>query len=59
VLLVTGTGTRTWLRQIIDVPGEQLPRVRVIEMPAGHAPALVSMDRFLVVAAFHAIGRTA
>ena len=46
VLLVAGTGNQTWLRQIIDVPGEQLPRVRVIEMPAGHAPHLVSMEVF-------------
>jgi pimeloyl-ACP methyl ester carboxylesterase len=46
VLLVTGTGTSPFLRDIIDTLGAAFPRARVIEMPAGHAPHLVSPDRF-------------
>jgi pimeloyl-ACP methyl ester carboxylesterase len=54
VLLVAGTGTPPWLRRITDVLAEQLAHARVVEMPAGHAPQLVSMDRFLAeMAAFH------
>lgn len=47
VLLVTGTGTTPWLRRIHDTLGELFPRARATEMPGGHAPQLVSMDRFL------------
>jgi pimeloyl-ACP methyl ester carboxylesterase len=46
VLLVTGTGTSPFLRHVIDTLGAEFPRARVIEMPAGHAPHLVSPDRF-------------
>jgi pimeloyl-ACP methyl ester carboxylesterase len=46
VLLVTGTGTSPFLRDVIDTLAAAFPRVRVIEMPAGHAPHLVSPDRF-------------
>jgi pimeloyl-ACP methyl ester carboxylesterase len=47
VLLVTGTGTSPFLRRIHETLAEYLPRARTLEMPAGHAPQLVSMDRFL------------
>ncbi len=47
VLLATGTGTSPFLRHIIDTLAATLPDARVIEMPAGHAPHLVSTDRFL------------
>lgn len=47
VLLVVGTGTRPFLRRVHDTLAAHLPRVRTTEMPAGHAPHLVSMDRFL------------
>jgi pimeloyl-ACP methyl ester carboxylesterase len=47
VLLVTGTGTPPWLRRIIDALAKRIPGARLVEMPAGHAPQLVSMDRFL------------
>ncbi len=47
VLLVKGTGSAKFLHQIIDVPAVELPHARVVEMPAGHAPQIVSMDRFL------------
>lgn len=48
VLLPTGTGTSPFLREITTVLDGALPDSRVIEMPAGHAPHIVSMDRFLV-----------
>ncbi len=47
VLLVKGTGSAKFLHQIIDVLAVELPHARTIEMPAGHAPHIVSMDRFL------------
>ena len=54
VLLVTGTGTPSWMRRITDTLAERLPYARVIELPGGHAPQLVSMESFLEeLAAFH------
>jgi pimeloyl-ACP methyl ester carboxylesterase len=54
VLLVTGTGTSRFLRRIHDTLAATLPRARTAEMPAGHAPQLVSMERFLEeLARFH------
>ncbi len=47
VLLVKGTGSARFLHQIIDTLAAELPHARVVEMPAGHAPHIVSMDRFL------------
>jgi pimeloyl-ACP methyl ester carboxylesterase len=47
VLLVKGTGSAKFLHQIIDVLAAELPHARVVEMPAGHAPQIVSMERFL------------
>lgn len=46
-LLVTGTGTAPYLRRVHDRLAALLPRARSVEMPAGHAPHLVSMDLFL------------
>ena len=58
VLLVTGTGTAPFLRRIHDTLAVELPSARTIEMPAGHAPQIVSMDRFLEeVTAFQAATR--
>jgi pimeloyl-ACP methyl ester carboxylesterase len=58
VLLVTGTGTAPFLRRIQDKLVRTLPAARAVEMPAGHAPQLVSPDRFLAeLAAFHAEGQ--
>jgi pimeloyl-ACP methyl ester carboxylesterase len=55
VLLVTGTGTVPFLRRIHDALARELSRARTTEMPAGHAPQIVSMDRFLdELAAFQA-----
>ena len=47
VLLVKGNGSAKFLHQIIDELALQLPNAQVEEMPAGHAPHIVSMDRFL------------
>jgi pimeloyl-ACP methyl ester carboxylesterase len=47
VLLVKGTGSAPFLHAVIDALHERLPNNEVVEYPAGHAPHLVSMDRFL------------
>lgn len=47
VLLVKGTGSSRFLHQAIDAMASCLPLAKVVEMPAGHAPHIVSMDRFL------------
>lgn len=47
VLLVTGTGTATFLRAIIETLQSRLPRARTVELPGGHAPHLASTDQFL------------
>ena len=47
VLLVRGTGSAQFLHQIIHGLATQFPQARVVEMPAGHAPHIVSRDRFL------------
>ena len=47
VLLFKGTGSAKFLHQIIDALARFLPHAEVVEMPAGHAPQLVSIDRFL------------
>lgn len=46
VLLVKGTGSAKFLHQIIDALAVQLPHAQLVEIPAGHAPHIVSMDRF-------------
>lgn len=47
VLLVKGTGSTRWLHHIIDGLSETLPHSRVLEFPGGHAPHIVSRDKFL------------
>ena len=47
VLLLKGTGSAKFLHQIIDELAKNLPHAQVVEIPAGHAPHIVSMDRFL------------
>lgn len=55
VLLVTGKGTAPFLRRIHETLARELPGARSTEMPSGHAPHIVSIDRFLEeVAAFQA-----
>ena len=48
VLLIKGTGSAPFLHRIIDELALNLPHSHVIEMPAGHAPHIVSRDRFLI-----------
>lgn len=58
VFLVTGTGTANFLRRIHETLAVHLPDARTSEMPAGHAPQLASMDRFLAeLARFQAEAR--
>jgi pimeloyl-ACP methyl ester carboxylesterase len=52
VLLVKGTGSALFLHQIIDALAAQLPNAQTVEMPGGHAPQIVAMDRFLEQLAF-------
>ncbi len=47
VLLVKGTGSAKFLHQIIDTLATYFPHAQIAEMPAGHAPQIVSIDRFL------------
>ncbi len=47
VLLVKGTGSATFLHRIIDGLRDNLPDARVIEQPGGHAPHIVSREKFL------------
>ncbi len=47
VLLVKGTGSSRFLHQAIDAMASRFARATVIELPAGHAPHIVSMDPFL------------
>jgi pimeloyl-ACP methyl ester carboxylesterase len=54
VLLVKGTGSATFHHQIGDLLAAELPEALVVEMPGGHAPHIVSRDRFLrELARFH------
>jgi pimeloyl-ACP methyl ester carboxylesterase len=47
VLLVKGTGSTKWLHKIIDALSENLPLSKVVEFPGGHAPHIVSTDKFI------------
>jgi pimeloyl-ACP methyl ester carboxylesterase len=47
VLLVKGTGSAGFLHQAIDVLSKEFPHAQVTEMPGGHAPQIVSAERFL------------
>ena len=46
-LLVKGTGSSPWLHRIIDTLGTTIPNSRTVEFPAGHAPHIISMDKFM------------
>jgi pimeloyl-ACP methyl ester carboxylesterase len=47
-LLVKGTGSAAFLHDIIDDLSVELPQSRIMELPSGHAPHILSRDRFLV-----------
>lgn len=46
-LLVKGTGSTPWLHNVIDGLSENIPHSRLVELPGGHAPHLLSRDSFL------------
>ena len=46
-LLVKGTGSSTWLHQVIDALAKNIPHSRVVEFAGGHAPHIVSMGEFI------------
>ncbi len=48
VLLVKGTGSTMWLHNVIAGLAENLPHSRIVEYPGGHAPHLVSREKFLI-----------
>jgi len=47
VLLVKGTGSSLFFHKIIDGLDSSFPNSRVIELPEGHVPHIVSRDKFL------------
>jgi pimeloyl-ACP methyl ester carboxylesterase len=47
VLLVKGEGSNPSMYAVTDVLAEELPNVRVVIFPGGHAPHIVSMQPFL------------
>lgn len=47
VLLVKGTGSAPFLHKIIDTLAMNLPNCKIIELPEGHAPHIVSRERFM------------
>jgi pimeloyl-ACP methyl ester carboxylesterase len=47
VLLVKGTGSTKWLHHVIDGLSETIPHARVVEFSGGHAPHIVSTDKFI------------
>jgi pimeloyl-ACP methyl ester carboxylesterase len=48
VLLIKGTGSVRWLHNVIDGLLQNIPNTRVSEFPGGHAPHLVSREKFLL-----------
>jgi pimeloyl-ACP methyl ester carboxylesterase len=55
VLLVKGTGSSPFRTQVTDALASLVPGAKVVELPAGHVPQMVSRDRFLeTVAEFQA-----
>jgi pimeloyl-ACP methyl ester carboxylesterase len=47
-LLVKGTGSSPFLHNIIDGLSETIPNSRIVEFPGGHAPHIVSTDKFIL-----------
>lgn len=48
VLLVKGKGSAPFLHKIIDTLASYLPNSEIIELPEGHAPHIVSREKFMV-----------
>jgi len=55
-LLLRGTTTAPWLREVIDVLGDGLPDVTVVDLDGGHASMLESPEAFLAALAAHVDG---
>ncbi len=54
VLLVKGTGSARFLHEIVETLAANFPRAEKVELPAGHGPHIISMDRFLqILESFH------
>lgn len=47
VLLVKGTDTVPWEKEVVDLLGKRLPNARVVELEGDHAAHIQSIDRFL------------
>ncbi len=47
VLLFKGEGSSAWLHEIVDILAIEFPRAEVVTLPGGHAPHIVSMERFM------------
>jgi pimeloyl-ACP methyl ester carboxylesterase len=47
-LLVKGTGSAPFLHNIIEGLSETIPNSRIVEFPGGHAPHIVSTDKFIL-----------
>lgn len=47
VLLTKGTKTADWLKRVVDVLGERLPKASVVELDGDHAHHIESIDAFL------------
>lgn len=47
VLLVKGTVSVPWEKQVVDLLGKRIPNARVIELEGDHAAHIQSIDRFL------------
>src|SRR5215472_9402629 len=46
-LLFKGHGSSPWLHEITDILGAEFPHARVVTLPGGHAPHIVSMEEFM------------
>jgi pimeloyl-ACP methyl ester carboxylesterase len=49
VLLVKGEGSSGFLHDIIDILADEFPHARLVTLPGGHAPHVVSMQAFMQV----------
>jgi pimeloyl-ACP methyl ester carboxylesterase len=47
VLLTKGTRTADWLKRVVDVLGERLPKASVVELDGDHPHHIESIDAFL------------
>lgn len=56
VLAVRGTDTAPWLHDIVDVIAERMTKVRVVELPGGHASLLQNPQQFVAAVTEHVAG---